>query len=49
MGTTLRKVITLLDSLKGKLNIPIILFLNPLLSFGFEQFCKMASKAEFLD
>ena len=46
-GTTPRKVITLLESLKGKLNIPIILFtyLNPLLSFGFEQFCEMASNA----
>jgi len=46
-GTTLRKVITLLESLKGRLNIPIILFsyLNPLLSFGFEHFCKMASMA----
>ena len=46
-GTTLRKVITLLESLKGKLNIPIILFsyFNPLLSFGFEQFCKLASNA----
>ena len=32
-GTSLRKVIKLLESLKGKLNIPIILFsyLNPLL------------------
>ena len=46
-GTTLRKVITLLESLKDKLNIPIILFsyLNPLLSFGFEEFCKRASNA----
>jgi len=46
-GTSLRKVIRLLDSLKGKLNIPIILFsyLNPLLSIGFEKFCKMASNA----
>ena len=46
-GTTPRKVITLLESLKGKLNIPIILFtyLNPLLCFGFEQFCEMASNA----
>jgi tryptophan synthase alpha chain len=46
-GTTPRKVITLLESLKEKLNIPIILFtyLNPLLSFGFEQFCEMASNA----
>jgi len=46
-GTSLRKVIKLLESLKGKLNIPIILFsyLNPLLCFGFERFCEMASNA----
>ena len=46
-GTTLKKVIRLLESLKGKLNIPIILFsyLNPILSFGFENFCKLTSKA----
>jgi len=46
-GTNPRKVITLLESLKGKLNIPVILFsyLNPLLSFGFEKFCEMASNA----
>ncbi len=46
-GTSLRKVIKLLGSLKEKLNIPIILFsyLNPLLCFGFEKFCKMASDA----
>ena len=46
-GTTPRKVIKLLDSLKGKLNIPIILFtyFNPLLSFGFEEFCEKASEA----
>ena len=46
-GTTPKKVIKLLESLKGKLNIPIILFtyLNPLLSFGFEDFCEMASNA----
>ena len=46
-GTSPRKVIKLLESLKGKLNIPIILFsyLNPLLCFGFEQFCEMASNA----
>ncbi len=46
-GTTPRKVITILDSLKGKLNIPIVLFsyLNPLLCFGFEEFCDMASNA----
>jgi len=46
-GTNLRKVITLLESLKSKLNIPIILFsyLNPLLCFGLERFCEMASHA----
>ena len=46
-GTTPRKVISLLESLKGKLNIPIILFtyLNPLLCFGFEKFCELASNA----
>jgi len=46
-GTSPRKIIKLLESLKPKLNIPIILFsyLNPLLSFGFEKFCEMASNA----
>ena len=46
-GTTPKKVIKLLESLKGKLNIPIILFtyLNPLLCFGFEKFCELASNA----
>jgi len=46
-GTNLKKVITLLESLKGKLNIPIILFsyLNPLICFGFDKFCEMASNA----
>ena len=44
-GTTLIKVIKLLDSLKNKLQIPLILFtyFNPLLRFGFEKFCKQAS------
>ena len=46
-GITPKKVIQLLESLKSKLNIPIILFtyFNPLLSFGFEKFCKLASSA----
>jgi len=46
-GTNLKKVIALLESLKGKLNIPIILFsyLNPILCFGFEKFCEIASNA----
>tara|TARA_Y100001978_G_scaffold156223_1_gene141731 strand:- start:433 stop:1182 length:750 start_codon:yes stop_codon:yes gene_type:complete len=44
-GTTLNKVLNLLESLKGKLNIPIILFtyFNPLLNFGFTKFCEKAS------
>ena len=46
-GANPKKVIKLLESLKSKLHIPIILFtyFNPILSFGFEKFCKMASKA----
>ncbi len=46
-GTNSKKVIQLLKSLKNKLNIPIILFtyFNPILSFGFEKFCDLASKA----
>jgi len=44
-GTSLAKVLDLLKNLKGKLNIPIILFtyFNPLLSFGFKRFCEIAS------
>jgi len=44
-GTSLAQVLDLLKSLKGKLNIPIILFtyFNPLLSFGFKRFCEIAS------
>ena len=46
-GTTSIKVIKLLESLKDKLNIPIILFsyFNPILTFGIENFCELASKA----
>jgi len=46
-GTTAIKVIKLLDSLKKKLNIPVILFtyFNPILNFGLEKFCELASKA----
>ena len=46
-GTTPSKVIELLESLKGKLHIPVILFtyFNPILSFGFEEFCDLISKA----
>ena len=37
----------MLESLKGKLHIPVILFtyFNPILSFGFEKFCDLISKA----
>ena len=44
-GTSLRKVLDLLKTLKGKLNTPVILFtyFNPLLSFGFNRFCEIAS------
>ena len=44
-GTSLAKVLDLLKILKGKLNIPVILFtyFNPLLNFGFERFCEIAS------
>ena len=46
-GTTLKKVIQLLESLKKKLHIPVILFtyFNPILNFGLENFCDLASKA----
>ena len=46
-GTTPIKVIQLLDSLKYKLHIPVILFtyFNPILNFGLENFCELASKA----
>ena len=46
-GTTAIKVLELLESLKKKLHIPVILFtyFNPILNFGLENFCKLASKA----
>ena len=46
-GTTSIKVIQLLESLKHKLHIPVILFtyFNPILNFGLENFCELASKA----
>ena len=46
-GTTAIKVIQLLETLKEKLHIPIILFtyFNPILNFGLENFCELASKA----
>ena len=46
-GTSAIKVIHLLESLKKKLRIPVILFtyFNPILNFGLENFCELASKA----
>ena len=46
-GTTSIKVIQLLESLKDKLHIQVILFtyFNPILKFGLENFCELASKA----
>ena len=46
-GTTPQKVLNLLKDIKGKIKIPIILFtyFNPLLSFGFEMFCREAYEA----
>jgi len=45
-GTSLVQVLDLLKTLKGKLNIPVILFtyFNPLLSYGFKNFCEIASE-----
>ena len=45
-GTSLIKVLELLDNLKDRLKIPIILFtyFNPLLNYGFSEFCNLASK-----
>jgi len=46
-GTNALRVIKLLDSLKDKLHIPVILFtyFNPILKYGLENFCELASKA----
>ena len=46
-GTTAIKIFQLLESLKDKLYIPVILFtyFNPILSYGFNGFCDLASKA----
>ncbi len=46
-GTTPKKVLDMLSSLKGRLSIPIILFTytNPLLNIGMDRFCAEAAKA----
>ena len=50
-GTTPRKVITLLESLKDKLSIPIILFtyLNPYYVLALKSFVRWHLKLEFQD
>jgi len=46
-GSSPSKVLSLLSNIKDKLKIPIILFtyFNPLLNFGFRNFCERAVKA----
>ena len=46
-GTSPAAVLEMLSDLRGKLNIPVILFTysNPLLNFGIDNFCKHASQA----
>ncbi len=45
--TTPKAVLDMLSNIKNKLNVPIILFtyINPLLSFGMENFCDQAANA----
>ena len=46
-GTTLAGVLELLSSLKGELELPVVLFTysNPLLNCGMESFCQQAAAA----
>ena len=46
-GTSPAGVLEMLSSLKGELNIPVILFTysNPLLNMGMERFCEQAAQA----
>ena len=41
-GMTLRKLFSQLDGIRSEVNIPLILmgYLNPIMQFGFENFCK---------
>ena len=47
VGTSPAGVLEMLRSLKGELNIPVILFTysNPLLNMGMERFCEQAAQA----
>ena len=46
-GTNIKGVLKLLYSLKERLKIPVVLFTysNPILNFGFENFCEIASNS----
>lgn len=46
-GMTIEKLFSQLKSIKNKLKIPLILmgYINPVLSFGFENFCKECSES----
>ncbi|KMQ67408.1 tryptophan synthase alpha chain [Chryseobacterium sp. FH2] len=46
-GMTIEKLFSQLKSIKNELNIPVILmgYINPVLSFGFERFCKECSES----
>ena len=46
-GMTIAKLFEQLKSVKSEINIPVILmgYINPVLSFGFEKFCKKCSES----
>lgn len=46
-GMTIEKLFSQLKSVKNEINIPIILmgYINPVLSFGFENFCRECSES----
>lgn len=46
-GMTIEKLFSQLESIKHELKIPVILmgYINPVLSFGFENFCKECSES----
>lgn len=46
-GMTIEKLLSQLKSIKNELKIPVILmgYINPVLSFGFENFCKECSES----
>lgn len=46
-GMTIEKLLSQLKSIKNKIKIPVILmgYINPVLSFGFENFCRECSES----